>query len=398
MAVFFEDKGKVKHINVISFEGKDIEYLTYLLEKECIACHEVYIYDTDILPAKAVEKLACHVENKKIKVIAQRRILRDYLSRLGVSSILLKRNIKDIVKINTQIAETLEWEAVLPVLECIYEQYGYDFRSYQRDSIIRRISNYVFSEKDMTLKEWMQNLIENRESIGELLSGLTVNTTEFFRDGKVYEAVRNTILPQLNTYPSIKIWCAGCSTGEEAYSIAILLDEAGLLDKSLVYATDLSFSSIRQAQNGLYSKEAIKKGMKNYQESGGTGILDNCFLLHNTCLEIKERYKEHVLFFQHSLVESGVINEFQLIICRNVLIYFNHELQARTLSLFHESMDRSAFLVLGKSEGNHSLTGTAGFTEIDSKNKIYKKTIINQSINRGSKNERRSKVQDFNRR
>lgn len=553
MTVFSEDKGQIRHVNVISYEGKDLEHLTHLLEQGNVITHEIIIYDTEVLPVKAVDKLACSMRNRKIRLFVQKKILRDYLLRLGIPAMLLKpdkNNSKDgsvraivfggstdsldkIIKIadkmypsqipvfviqhirqdvnnllpellerrtkyvvispedgmkvesgriytapsgchmivrngrirllnnepvsyakpsvdvlfeslaveykeelltillcgyghygaaglgsvksaggkviveepeerkaqdtplnvlknerypvmklekiieyiNSRIADTIDWEAVIPDLESIYERYGYDFRNYHQISILRRISSYIFKEKEMTLQEWMQNIKENRESASELLSGLTVRTTEFFRDGKVYAAIRETILPYLDSYPSIKIWCAGCSTGEEAYSIAILLDEAGMLDKSLVYATDLSFNSIRQAQNGLYCQEEIEKGMKNFHEFEGKGSLGNCFSLQNTYYEIKDRYKEHVLFFQHSLVGSGVINEFQLILCRNVLMYFNQELQSSTLGLFYESMDRSGFLVLGKSEGVHALLRHAGFNEIDSKNKIYKRRL-----------------------
>ena len=155
----------------------------------------------------------------------------------------------------------------------------------------------------------------------------------------------------MNSYSSIKIWCAGCSTGEEAYSLAILLDEAGMLDKTLIYATDLSFNNIQEAKNGLFSVKEVENAGKNYMDSGGKGRLCDYFKSKGNYTEIKPKYKERIMFIQHSLVESGALNEFQLILCRNVIMYFKNDLQKKTLKLFNESLDRSGFLILGKSEG-----------------------------------------------
>ena len=275
--------------------------------------------------------------------------------------------------INKNIRQALIWEDVKPLLESVSRRTGYDFSHYQSDSMIRRVNSYVYKEKNMTLKEFNQEVMENEEGVHEILSGLTVKTTEFYRDGQVYEILRNKILNYLNSYQSIKIWCAGCSTGEEAYSIAMLLEEVGLLEKSLIYATDLGFNNILQAKNGLYVTEELKKANKNYDASGGTNNFLNCFIHRGTYSEIKSQYKDHILFFQHSLVDSGVLNEFQLIVCRNVLMYFNNELQEKTLQLFSESLDISGFLVLGKSEGILTNGGAGYFIERDAKNRIYKR-------------------------
>lgn len=274
--------------------------------------------------------------------------------------------------INRNSGAAYEWEAVSQLLKLIYQRYGYDFLRYQKESITRRVSRYLML-RNITILDLEESITGNKENIQELLSGLTLKTTEFFRDSQVYRILRTRLLPYLDSYPSIRIWCAGCSTGEEAYSMAILLKEAGMLEKSLVYATDLSFNNIEQAKNGLYSRDDIKKAEKNYAESGGVERFTDYIDERETYFEIKKQYKDKVLFFQHSLVDSGVLNEFQLILCRNVLMYFVNELQKTTLRLLYESLDISGFLVLGKSEGILANGGNAYFTVIDATNRIYKR-------------------------
>lgn len=379
MKIHFEDKGQTRLINVIAFTGQDreLEYLKSLLSQVGFKQREIYIYDTDVLPAKAIYLIVHFMALLEIQVFIHKKYLQDYLIMLGIYTTLIQDTQKNELKIVDNIKENIKCnfisEDVKLILENIYNQYGYDFRSYQSDSITRRICSYVYKEKKITLKEFTQDTIEKKEGIHEILSGLTVKTTEFFRDGQVYKILRNKILNYLNSYTSIKIWCAGCSTGEEAYSIAIILEEAGMLEKSLIYATDLSFNSIQRAKNGLYNSKEIKEADKAYIDSGGRSSLQNCFMNHGSFSEIKSQYKERVLFFQHSLVDSGVLNEFQLIFCRNVLMYFNNHLQKKTLKLLQESLDISGFLFLGKSEGILVNGGSKYFIESDAKNKIYRR-------------------------
>jgi chemotaxis protein methyltransferase CheR len=397
LSIHFEDKENIRHINVIAMTSQknEIGCLELLLSKESFRHHEIYFYDTDILSAKVVELIAHNLERKNVKVYVQKKCLHDYLIRLGVFTTLIKNfhfNKKkeqdhsfEIVGSteNKRVGEMYIQENTTKLLELIYNKYGYDFKNYQSGSMIRRINAYLNKERQVAIGELTQKILKDEESVNELLSGLTVNTTEFFRNGDVYKHLRNKILPYLNSYASIKIWCAGCSTGQEAYSLAILLEEEGMLDKSFIYATDISFNNIQQAKNGLYSIEDIKKGIKNYLEAGGRNGLLNTYEEHGTYVEMKRRYMEHILFFQHSLVESGVINEFQLILCRNVLMYFNNVLQEKVLKLFCDSMDISGFLVLGKSEGILVNSGRGYFDEIDTKNKIYKRKINNNGNRRG---------------
>jgi chemotaxis protein methyltransferase CheR len=379
LAIHCEDQSQIRLINVISLTGqeKELEYLKLLLSQEGFKHREIYFYDIEILSAKAVDLLSYYIKSTELKIYVQKRYLRDYLIKLGIYTTLIqntqKSNQEIIDLINKNIRLYFLWDDVLPLLENVYHQFGYDFRNYKPDSITRRVNSHVYKEKNMTLKEFTQYSMTNEEALNEILSALTVKTTEFFRDAQVYETLRNRTLNYLNSYASIKIWCAGCSTGEEAYSIAVLLEEVGLLEKSLIYATDLSFNNIQQAKNGLYSTEEIEKGVKNHIDSGGRGNFRSCFTDHGTYAEIKSKYKDHILFFQHSLVESGIVNEFQLILCRNVLMYFNNQLQEKTLKLLYESLDRSGFLVLGKSEGILSNDGCRYFIESDAKNRIYKK-------------------------
>ena len=203
--------------------------------------------------------------------------------------------------------------------------------------------------------------------------GLSVNVTKFFRNPEVFRELKDKVFPYLNSFASIKIWCAGCSTGEEVYSLAILLDESGILNKTQIYATDINPYVVEEAKNGLYSKKILPDLTSKHTLSGGIEKLDKYFEFDYNYIKIKDYLKKNILFFQHSIVGSGILNEFQIIFCRNVLIYMNYKLQEKTLELFNNSLDISGFLVLGEKEDISINNGKKYFSEYDKKAKIYKR-------------------------
>ena len=244
-------------------------------------------------------------------------------------------------------AQNIEVESLL---EAIFEKYGHDFRSYSRAHIKRRILRRVSDLNLNSVKELKIKVLENKEIFNLLLEAFSINVTEMFRDPSFYKAFREEVVPILRTYPFIRIWHAGCSTGEEVYSMAILLKEEGLYDRSQIYATDFNEHVLKKAQDGIYDIGLIKDYTKNYQESGGRASFSDYYLAKYDSVRIDESLKEKIIFADHNLVTDGVFGEMHVIICRNVLIYFNKELQNKTLNLFYDSLGRGCFLCLGSKE------------------------------------------------
>lgn len=256
-------------------------------------------------------------------------------------------------------------------LEDINEKYGYDYRRYDYSSLSRLIvkeMNKYNIESFEAFKEQVLNYSENFES---LFLEFSINVTEFFRNPQVFNKIRTSIFHYLSSYPHIKIWCAGSSTGEEPYSLAIILKEQGLLEKSQIYATDINPYIVEQAKNGFFSEKNIEKNNNNYLEAGGINQFKDYFDKVNNVLRIKDELKENILFFQHSLVSPGILNEFNLILCRNVIIYFDEYLQQKTMNLFKNSLNPNGFLILGESE---YIKNNNQFTNFDKKLKIFKKS------------------------
>jgi len=260
-------------------------------------------------------------------------------------------------------------------LQKVYDKYGYDYRDYEMQSIKRRINVTMINANIKDFKFFEIKVLDDSSLFEELFLELSINVTEFFRDSETYKVLRDKVLPYLNSYFHIKIWCCGCSTGEEPYSLAILLDELGMLKKSLIYATDINPFVLEEAKNGLFSNQKIPTSISNYLNSGGLSDFNRYFKSKKNYVEIDEKFRDNILFFQHSLVSSGVLNEFQLILCRNVMIYFNDKMKDNVLKLFSNSIDKSGFLVLGKSEEILSTEGKSYFKGYDNKNKIYKKSV-----------------------
>lgn len=252
----------------------------------------------------------------------------------------------------------------------IYEKYGYDYRGYNIEHIKRRVKLFYGTLKPKNFQDFQNIILENKNIFKDLFLNISVNVTTFYRNPEVFNLLKKELLPKLDSFVDIKIWCAGCSSGEEPYSIAIFLKELGLLDKSLIYATDLNDIVLKNAQNGLYPKPSYKQFLKHYYQAGGSESFSKYFNDHGNFVEVKEEIKEKILFFRHNLVLDGKINDFQLIFCRNVLIYFDKELKNNIFKLFKESLDSYGFLILGESE---SLDLNNNFTTIDKKNKVYKR-------------------------
>ena len=228
--------------------------------------------------------------------------------------------------------------------------YRYDYRNYHKSHIIRRI-NYFYNKSDFTTyKEFQQKVLTNKSIFENLFLDLSVNVTTFFRDSDVYKQLKKELQKRFVDQQHIKIWCAGCSSGEEPYSVAILLDELGLLDRSIIYATDINDTMIQFAKNGIYSKQHYQLFLKNYDEISDKNIFDQYFDHYDNFVVIKDRLKNKIIFFKHNLVTDDRIDEFQLIFCRNVIIYFNKNLTSKVFDIFDRSLEQNGILVLGESE------------------------------------------------
>lgn len=227
---------------------------------------------------------------------------------------------------------------------------GYDFSDYSMPSIKRRFQRYVDLNKITDFKQLLQDLMNDSSLINNLIEEVTVNVTEMFRDPSFFAAIRTDLVPQLNKLSVIKIWHAGCSTGEEVYSMAILLKEHNLLDKSIIYATDINQTVLDVAKSGKYSIESFKENELNYRESEGPKKLSDYYTVLNGEVLINEDLKSKIIFSTHNLVSDNAFNQFDLIICRNVLIYFNKSLQDNVLQMFYNSLSENGILAIGSKE------------------------------------------------
>ncbi len=246
-------------------------------------------------------------------------------------------------------ARGLEIELEL-LIEAIYQRYSYDFRDYARATLMRRVQQALAPLGCTGVSELQGRVLQSAQVFMALLQYLTVPVSEMFRDPAYFRALREHVLPMLRTYPSLKIWVAGCSTGEEVYSLAILLHEEGLLARSLLYATDINPRSLNKARRGVYPLNSMRQWTENYQQSGGLGSFSDYYTAAYGAALIDKALRERVTYADHSLATDSVFAETQLISCRNVLIYFNRPLQDRAIALFHESLGHRGFLGLGSRE------------------------------------------------
>ncbi len=264
-------------------------------------------------------------------------------------------------------------EQVEQLLTDALEIYGYDFTNYSKASVKRRINRLFAIDRFPSFAELRYRLRNDKTYLNHFVESISVNVTEMFRDPMFYLALRNVVLPQLATYPYIRIWHAGCATGEEVYSMAILLKELNLLHKSVLYATDINQEALERARQGIVPLNNMKLYSENYIRSGGTQAFSNYYSATYDRAKLNDDLKSKMVFAMHNLVSDGSFNEFQLILCRNVLIYFNKDLQDNVIRLFNNSLEKLGFLALGTKETLRFTDVTKQFRQIDGKEKIWRK-------------------------
>jgi len=268
--------------------------------------------------------------------------------------------------------EILSAQQLDELIDLIKKFHGFDFSCYSKASLKRRVIR-IMQNKKQIFYDLKHTLVNNQHFFQEFLDEITVNVTEMFRDPSFYKAINNQVIPYLSTYQHIKLWSAGCSSGEEVYSLAILMNETGLRKKSFIYGTDINTEMLKEARKGIFSLKKIKSYAENYQYSGLKGSLTDHFTIMYDAATIHSELKHNTLFSVHNLVSDAIFNEFQLISCRNVFIYFESELQEKILELFYNSLAPLGFLCMGSKETIRSDKFKKKFKVINSKENIYQK-------------------------
>lgn len=271
-----------------------------------------------------------------------------------------------------QIDEIERIEIAL-LLEAIFRYYGYDFRNYAFPFIQRRISQRVRKENLSSISALQEKVLREPAVMGDLLADFSINVTEMYRDPSFFKALRTKVIPLLKEFPTIRIWHVGCSTGEEVYSMAILLHEEGLYEKSKIYATDINQSILDKAKKGTFPLEGMQLYTKNYIEAGGKRAFSEYYKAVDDKVFFHPFLQKNVVFAQHNLVTDHSFNEFDIIICRNVQIYFNKHLQNEVHKLLYNSLSLSGFLGLGKREGIRFTSYENCYGEFDAAEKLYRK-------------------------
>ncbi len=266
--------------------------------------------------------------------------------------------------------EELELELLL---EAVFRRYGYDFRNYARTSLRRRIAKLMKEENVRTISALQERVLHDSAAWDRFLQGISVNVSAMFRDPHFFLAFRQRAVPMLRTYPFIRIWQAGCSLGEEAYTLAILLEEEGLYDRSLIYATDINESTLRQAREGIYPAELMQKYTQNYILAGGQRAFSEYYTARYEFAIMRPPLQRNIVFSQHNLVSDGPFNEFNVILCRNVMIYFNRALQERTHALFQSSLSMFGVLGLGARESMRFMSQEHCYEQLEPGEKLYRR-------------------------
>jgi chemotaxis protein methyltransferase CheR len=259
------------------------------------------------------------------------------------------------------------------LLEAIFLKYHYDFRGYAMTSVKRRVRRAQEHFGCETISQLQDKVLRHPEIIPQMLGFLTVQVSEFFRDPHYFRTIREKVLPHLRTYPSLKVWIAGCSTGEELYSFAILFREEGLEDRTIFYATDINPESLRQARAGVYPLNRVQLFTQNHQKSGGKTSLSEYYTAAYDHARFDPSLRVRAVFSDHSLVTDQVFAEMHLISCRNVMIYFDRTLQDRALGLFKDSLVRKGFLGLGAKESLQFSSHVDAFEDFVREEKLYQK-------------------------
>ena len=259
------------------------------------------------------------------------------------------------------------------LLEAVLRLRGYDFRQYARASLLRRIANQVKAEKVATVSALLDRVLHDPACMDRLLLGLSVTVSAMFRDPGFFLALREKVVPMLRTYPFVRIWQAGCSLGEEAYSLAILLEEEGLIERCRIYATDISEGILARAREGIYPLDLMRKYTENHSRAGGLRPFSEYYTAAYDNAVIRPSLRDRVVFAQHNLVTDGVFNEFNLVLCRNVMIYFNRDLQNRVHRLLYDSLSSFGVLGLGAQESLSLSAVEENYDVVDAAHRLYRR-------------------------
>ncbi len=266
------------------------------------------------------------------------------------------------------------------LLDAIHRRYGYDFRQYSRASLRRRTLHAVSKFGYQRISDLIPAILWNEQLGRALLAEFSIRVTEMFRDPDFYRAVRLQVAPHLSTWPFLRVWIAGCATGEEAYSLAILLKEEGLYDRTKIFATDFNEDALKKAHDGIYALRDIQQYTFNYQKAGGRQSFADYYHAEYQSAILSPAIKANLTFAHHNLVTDDVFSETQLVFCRNVLIYFDRALQNRVLKIFASSLARGGFLCLGSKEALEYSDVADQFTVVDAAQKIYRKRTGTSSL------------------
>ena len=275
---------------------------------------------------------------------------------------------KDTLSIEER--ENIEIELLL---QAVYSVSGFDFRKYMRSSIQRRVENRMRLEHIRRASGMIEKVLYEKGFVEKLLNDFSINVTEMFRDPDFFKAFRMNLVPLLKELPEIRIWHAGCSTGEEAFSMAIMLKEEGLYDKAKIYATDMNEAVIEHAQKGILPLNRMQSYTKNYLQAGGKREFSEYYTTDYQNAYLDPSLLKNVVFFQHNLVTDGSFNEFHIIMCRNVMIYFTGELQTYVNQLFYDSLCKDGFLAVGSKESIRTSSFSEVYKDFDAREKIYRK-------------------------
>lgn len=259
------------------------------------------------------------------------------------------------------------------IFEAVFLRYGFDFRQYAEASLNRRVLNVLTKFQIEDPLDLLKKILRDKDFFRAVLPLLTVSTTEFFRDPEFFRALRTEVCPVLRTYPHVNLWIAGCSTGEEIYTMAILLKEEDLLHRTTLYATDINPEVLKKAKEGIFPIETIKNLTRNYIEAGGTRSPSDYYTADYGLVRMDPLLRDNMVFSEHNLVTDGVFTEAHLILCRNVMIYFNKELQNRVLRLFSNSLIHKGFLGLGSKESLRFHSAGANFEPLNESLRLFQK-------------------------
>jgi len=273
----------------------------------------------------------------------------------------------------TTTGSALEALEIKLLLDGVFQHYGYDFRDYASASIRRRILSRTTAEGTGTISALQDRVLHEPACMERLVLALTVHVTSMFRDPSFYLAFRHAVVPVLATYPFTRIWHAGCSSGEEVYSLAIVLREEGIYERCRIYATDLSEAVLRGAKEGVFPLAAMKEYTENYQKAGGTAAFSEYYTARYDHALFQPSLRDNIVFAPHNLVTDGSFNEFNVILCRNVLIYFNKALKERVHGLLHHSLARFGVLGLGRKESLRFTPHEACYAAVDDAERLYRK-------------------------